>query len=457
MDTRTRSAAARIAATSLAATVIWLMVGDLGITIRERAALPTSLELLRRNGASDTITSLLVSTVPALLSLLLVPLVGYHSDRYHGRWGRRRPFLLAVTPFAALAMLGLAFSPVLASAADRALGTWSPGLRACSLACFCLFWTMFECAAVTVLALFTGLVNDLMPKAVLGRFYAILRIVSLSAGIGFNSLVFALTDAYLYQVLAGLALLFCLPIVLMCVMIKEDRRAGPAPAPATVRAGLVPRAHVLDCFSQRPMLWIFAAFMLAGITFNPFNTFCQYFAEGIGLSKAELGTMTAYGYGFSILSAFGVGALVDRLGAVRVATILMGMYLLTAAAGYTLITDSASFRVFYCAHVVISGAYFTAAASMPMALFPNAKFVQFNSTKDLLVACASILLSSAQGPVLDWAGHDYRLTLLSASVTSLLCIACLLKVRGMPLGRPASVQAALLLNRAATAAGQDGK
>ncbi|MYM97393.1 MFS transporter, partial [Duganella vulcania] len=97
-----------VASAGLLAVLFWLLVGDLAISIRERAALPSGLELLRRNGASDTTTSLLMSTVPALLSVLLVPLLGYHSDRLRSRWGRRRPFLLVAAPVGCAAMLGLA-------------------------------------------------------------------------------------------------------------------------------------------------------------------------------------------------------------------------------------------------------------------------------------------------------------------------------------------------------------
>lgn len=420
-----------LASAGLIAVFFWLMVGDLGLAIRERSALPAGLELLRRNGASDTITSLLLSTVPAVLSLLLVPFVGYHSDRYRSRWGRRRPFLLAVAPVGAAAMIGLALSPALGEWTHGALGKLSPGLRAVKLSYFCVFWTAFECSAITTLALFTGLVNDIVPKGLLGRFYASLRIVGLSVGIAFNTWVFALLDHHLYDILIGIGLLFSIPVVLMCVMIREAPHPDGehrAPSPAR-RSYMVPRAHILECFAQRHMLWIFAAFMLAYVTFSPFITFCQYYAEASGISKASLGTMTAYGYAFSIVSAFGVGTLVDRYGAVRVSSILMGAYLLAASTGYFLLNDAFTFRLFYVAHVVISGAYFTAAASMPMALFPRLQFVQFNSTKDLMAALLGILVSSVQGPVLDLSGHDYRLTLLSGTVFSLLCLVCLIRVQ----------------------------
>jgi maltose/moltooligosaccharide transporter len=431
-------ALAPLTVASLIAIACWLMLGDLGIAMRERVALPSGLELLRRNAASDTTTSLLLATVPALLSVLLVPFIGYHSDRYRSARGRRRPFLLAIAPIGCAAMLGLALSPLLGGWTDAALGRHTPGLRACNLAWFCVFWTVFECAAISAASLFTGLVNDVVPQGLLGRFFAGFRIVGLGLGIAFNTWVFALTDLYLAEILAAIGLVFALSILLMCATVKERCPPGSASgqeqgqADALGRRALwMPRAHILECFRHRPFLWIAAAFMLACATFSPFNTFCQYFAQGAGISKAALGSMTASGYMVSIVSAFGVGWLADRYGAVRVSAVFMGVYCVTAALGYFLIAGEDSFRVFYIAHVVISGAYFTAAASMPMALFPRAQFVQYNSTKDLMVVFGNILVSGIQGPVLDSSGHDYRLTLLSGTVCSLLCLLCLARVRAV--------------------------
>lgn len=427
------AAALPLTAAGLFAIGCWLMLGDLGIAMRERVALPSGLELLRRNAASDTTTSLLLATIPAVLSVLLVPFIGYHSDRFRSAWGRRRPFLLVIAPIGCAAMLGLALSPVLGAWTDAALGAASPGARVCNLGWFCLFWTVFECAAISAASLFTGLVNDVVPQGLLGRFFAGFRIVGLSLGIAFHTWVFALTDHYLAEILAAIGVVFALAILVMCATVKEVCPPGGAAAGAGVARGrctlLVPRAHILECFRYRPYLWIVAAFVFACVTFSPFNTFCQYYAQMMGISKAALGGMTAYGYAFSIASAFGVGWLADRYGAVRVSAVFMGLYCAAAAVGYLAVRGADSFRVFYMAHIIISGAYFTAASSMPMALFPRGRFVQYNSTKDLMVVFGNILVSSAQGPILDLSGHDYRLTLLSGAVFALLAIACLLRLR----------------------------
>jgi maltose/moltooligosaccharide transporter len=423
------AAAVPLGLAALLALLGWLLLGDLGMAMRDRAAIPSALELLRRHAASDTTVSLLMSTVPALLSVLVVPLIGFHSDRCRSRLGRRTPFLLAAAPIGCLAMLGLASSPALAAVLDTTMGSWSPGLRTCRLALFCLFWTVFDCAAISALSLFNGLVNDLVPAGLLGRFFAVFRIAGLSVGIAYHHWVFALTDAYLREVLIGVGLLFCLPILGMALMVKEPPAATAAPATLPVRRLRMPLEHMLACFRHGPYGWSVAAFVLASVTFSPFNTFYLHYAHAAGILKSALGTLTAAGYAVSILTAFGIGWLADRFGALRVSAVVMAMYCVISAIGFIGMADASAFRVFYVAHVIISGAWFTASASMPMALFPRASFVQFNSTKDLMVVFGTILVSAIQGPMLDLSGHDYRLTLLAGAVFSLASLACLVRLQ----------------------------
>jgi hypothetical protein len=69
-----------------------------------------------------------------------------------------------------------------------------------------------------------------------------------------------------------------------------------------------------------------------------------------------------------------------------------------------------------------------------MALFPSADFVRYNSSKDILVAIANIVVGASLGPLLDLSGHDYRLTLASAAVFSLLSALCLARLLAQPAG-----------------------
>jgi Na+/melibiose symporter-like transporter len=428
---RLRAGTLRYTSWGLATLMCWLLVGELGIAVRERWALPIGLVVLRKAGASDTSVALLLSTIPALISLWLVPAIGLRSDRSRSPWGRRRPYLMASAPLAAAAMLCVAAAPSLAAGTHALLGTCSPGPQALEMAYFCLFWTVFEAAAMTTVALFSGLVNDVVPRGLIGRFLATFRIVGLGVAIAFNMSLFALADTRLFELLLAIALVFGLSIPVMCLMVREGRYPDqgtpiePGAAPGRL---LLARTQLVQCCAERHTIWAFAAFMLAAVTFGPFNTFSQNYALDLGLGKAELGTLTASAYAVSIASAFGIGWLADRFGALRVASAMMALYCLIALGGWLLVDGAAAFRCFYVAHVIVSGAYFTAAAAMPMALFPRAEFVRYNSSKDVMVALANIIVGTCLGPLLDLSGHDYRLTLASAALFSLLCLGCMARL-----------------------------
>jgi hypothetical protein len=110
----------------------------------------------------------------------------------------------------------------------------------------------------------------------------------------------------------------------------------------------------------------------------------------------------------------------------------MTAYFGVAALGTMIVDDAASFQAVYLCHVIVSGAWWTAAASMPMALFPRERFVQFNATKDFVVVSSMIVIGIVQGPLLDLSGHDYRLTLGCGAVFSALCLVCLARLRALP-------------------------
>jgi MFS family permease len=411
--------------------VCWLLVGELGIAVHGRWAHPTGLVVLRNYAASDTTVSLLISTLPAVLSIFVLPYIGYRSDHFRSRWGRRRPVKMVSAPLGALAMAGIAFAPQLAAQVSGALGVWSPELRTMNIGLFCLFWTVFDCAALTTATLFAGFVSDVMPRPFLGRFYAVFRIAGLGIAISFNQWVFALTDDHLFDILIAIALIFGLAIPLMCIMTREG--LGPAvheQVPPAERGRLkLALSQLAACYTQPRYLWMFALFMLAAVTFSPFNTFSQNYALGLGISKATLGSLTATAYTVSIVSAFAIGWLVDRYGALRVSASMMSAYCIVALAGYLCIDGAEAFQYVYLAHIIVSGAYFTAAASLPMSLFPTSDFVRYNSTKETMVAFANIIISTTQGAVLDRSGHDYRLTLASATGFSMLTLVCMVKLR----------------------------
>ena len=410
----------------------WLLFGDFAISIRERAAVPSVLELLRQHHASDTTMSVLLGVLPSVLGMVLGPVVSYLSDRYRSRWGRRIPFLIIPTPIGALAMIGLGFCPWLGTELNRLLGSVSPGIDFCVLTFFSLFWTAFECVVIMTVAIFAGLINDVVPHGLLGRFFACFRIVSLGAGIFFNYWIFKLTETHLLEIFLCVGLFFGGGFTLMCLLVKEGSYQPPQPEEIAGGhpQGFFPNAKVyfVECFSHRYYLWIFAALVLAGMAFGPFNMFAQWYADSLGMPKAVLGKLTALSYAISIFLAFFIGWLVDRFSALKVGMAMLLLFALTTLTGFIFIGGSSSFGVVYVLHTVISGAYFTASASLPMVLFPKLRFTQFASVIGMMGALSNVLVSLVQGPLLDCSGHNYRLTLLAACIFSVLALVLLLVV-----------------------------
>lgn len=410
--------------------VFWLLFGEFAIAMRERTSAPSAIELLRQYHASDTLVSLLVAALPAVISLVIGPIISYRSDRYRGRRGRRIPFLLWQTPLTALFMIGLGLSPMLGAAVSTMLGAASPGLDACVLGVFALFWALFEAMAIMTLSIYSGLVNDVVPRGMLGRFYSGVRVVSLGAGILFNSYLFKLTEAHLMEIFVGIGILFGVGTTLMCLKVKEG--SYPPPPADAVAPGFnaAARRYFAECFSQPYYVLIFAALMFSWIAPTPFTTFSQLYAGQLGISKAELGNLLAVSYAISMVVAFGVGAAVDRYSALAVTTAAMSGYFASSLLGYFLVeTGEHHFHFAYVCHVVISGAYYTAVSSLAMRLFPKERFMQFASAGQLVSQSAAAILSVVQGPILDYSGHNYKLTLLFGASFALISVVLLLKVR----------------------------
>lgn len=407
----------RYTTAGLAIVLFWLLFGEFAIALRDRSAIPGVMELLRQHHASDTMIAVLVSALPALLGSVLVPIVGFRSDRYRSRWGRRLPFLLGITPVAALTLVALGNCAAVGHLTDRLLGAWSPGADVCVLAWFCLFWTVFEGIALVTLSLYAGLVNDIVPRPVLGRFYGAFRVVSLIAGILFNLWCFRLTEHHLREVFLGIGLFFGVAVMLMCVRLREGEY-GPSAVdgPGAVTWRGMGRAYWRDCFSDRYFLLVFLALTASELTFMPFNTFSQLYAESIGMDKAMLGRLLATSYALSIVLSSVIGWLVDRYSAAGVTVWTMGLYVCVAGGGFLAVHDLQSFAVVYVLHVVVAGAYYTASASLPMVLFPRARFLQFDGAKRFFFSTTNIVLSFVLGPMLDASGHVYGLTLLAGSL-----------------------------------------
>jgi MFS family permease len=425
---------------ALAVLFCWMLWGDFAWQLKERAAPPVVQLMLRKFAASDFLTGLFLLSLPAAIGVVLGPIISYRSDRHRGRWGRRIPYLLVTSPIATAAMIGLAFSPSIGAWLHGHMG-WAPeSLNLTIIVVLGLSWTVFEFATVAANAVFGGLINDVVPHELIGRFFGMFRVVSLGSGMFFNYYLIGHAKEHFLPILAGIGILYGGGVVLMCLMVKEGDYPAPEPAGPRGMEGFLTAAKTYgrDCFSHPYYLWVFASMALAQLAFVPVNLFSVYAAESFGLSMTTYGKYIVVTYACSLALAYPLGWMADRFHAIRLGLAALAGYSLLMAVGFFGISGPASFGVVFLAHGVLSGCYFTGAAALGQMLFPKMKFAQFAAVVGSVLGVCNVASGMLLGKLLDWLGHDYRYTFGLGCLVGLLALAVSLVVyrRFMALGGP---------------------
>lgn len=403
----------------------WLLLGDFSYMLRERSAAPVTQLMLKKYEATDLITGVFLLTIPWTIILLVGPAVSYWSDHCRSRWGRRIPFLFVPTPFVTLSILGLAYSPPIGRWLHAAFGGAPESVNLTILAVMGLCWTVFEIGVVISNSVFNGLINDVVPRDLLGRFYGLFRAVSLGVGVLFNYKIIGHAEQHYTVILASIGLAYGVGMTLMCLRVKEGEYPPP-PAPARLGRSLVVGAladYWRDCFVRPYYLLVFLFLGVANLAFVPVNLFSIYAAKSYGMSMETYGRYLVVTFICSFVLAFPLGWLADKLHPLRVAigaAVLYGAAMLT---GFALMHDAGSFGWAFLAHGVLSGTFFTGAAALPQMLFPRAKFAQFAAAAGLLAALFNMSLGPVLGAWLDGLGNQYRYTFLAGGGIAVTAVA----------------------------------
>ncbi|XHR28887.1 MAG: MFS transporter [Chthoniobacteraceae bacterium] len=425
----------------LIALFAWLLWGDFTWSLKERSIGQVLQILLMKFGASDVLTGFLLGSLPAGIAMFLCPVVGYRSDRHRGRWGRRIPFILLPTPIVVLAMIGLAYSPELGTWFHQVCGAHSLGLNGFTLLFLAFFWVMFAFSGVIINAVFGALINDVVPTAVLGRFYGAFRALSLAAGMLFSYWIFGQTEAHYAIIFIGIGLVFGGGLFLMCWKVKEGEY--PPPPPAEPDKGVkgfyeATRGYMKACFGNSYYLLVFFVLAAPAIAFLPFNLFSIFYAKSIHMSMDEYGKCNAVMYLISFSLSYPIGMLADRVHPIRLSIIGLAAYGLICLWGGFFVRDTVTFIIALFGCGVVVGIWMTATASLPQRLLPAGKFAEYFSAAGIINCLSQIIIGPVLGVFLDSCGHVYRYVFfVGAGLTALCLWACVvLHRRFMMLGGP---------------------
>lgn len=410
----------------LAALYGWLLWGDFSWQLKDRTG-PIVQVMLGLFKASDFLTALFMISVPAVITMTVGPIVGYWSDNHRGPRGRRIPFLLATTPLSGLALMGVGCAPMIGRWLHTAMGGSPGSLNPTILAVMAVFWTAFEIATVTANTIFSGLINDVVPRDLIGRFYGLFRVISLGVGILIFYQVMGMSKTHYLPILVTLAGIYVAGFLLMCLKVKEGGYPPPQTDGPRGVAGVARTIRTLagDCFAHPYYLRVFAFMALAVTSFIPVNLYMVFAAERFGVSLDRYGKYMALIFALSLVVAYPLGWMADRFHATRVGLGCLALYAVATGIGFFFVSGPISFGIMLVAHGVLSVCYNTGVSALGQMLFPKDKFAQFAAAAAFMSSLASVIASPLIGLLLDWLDRDYRYT---------FGLSCLVAVAGLWLG-----------------------
>ncbi len=394
---------------------MWLIGGDIPLQLKARAVGPSATILIKEIGVSEFLYGLIMVSWPQFTSIFLGPIVCYISDRHRGRWGRRIPFLLCTMPLIVAGTCSLGFTPMAGEWLSSSMG-WS--LQSAQLLCFFIAWALLDFGTSIGGFLFGALVNDVMPREVLGRFFAIFRMISLSIGVLFNSVIIEHVKENPLEVFCGVGLFYGLGILLLCWKVKEGEYPPPPQEEVEYeqdnitikKRSLFARViypignYFYQCFSMPYYRWFIIVATLDGMCAFPINTFAIQYSSELGLSYKDYGMFLSITYTISLLISYPMGILADKFHPLRSGMVILALYGVTMFIAW-LFVDLSNFGVFLVLHGVISGLYWTASASLSAKILPRLLYAQFSSAAGLAASVFMLICAPSIGALIDFTSY----------------------------------------------------
>lgn len=389
----------------------WLLWGDFCITIMEVVWLSIVPLKIKELAAPDWVIGFIMVSIPQMLNTVLNPIISTTSDRFRSPWGRRRPFMLIATPFIAVLLCGVGFSPDIGewlhdAVLGRATG-WSLGAITVGVIGVSIF--LFRIAELFISVLFYYFINDVVPQKVIARFLALLRIVGTGGGALYNYFVYQHALTHMRVIFVTVGVLYFVGFAIMCLRVKEGEYPAPAPRQEKDRGILaIARLYARECLHHRlhVLLYLHVMVWTLSTAVAVFNVFLNL---SLGMTLQQLGTIAAAVGVASAVLTYPAGILADRYHPMRLMIwIKVSMVLLVPLNFIWLFTafpPLLNFWILVALNVLnLPLNLIYAATLMPlyMRLFPREQFGQFCSFMAICAASIAVVSGLLGGLYIDW-------------------------------------------------------
>jgi MFS family permease len=394
----------------------WLLWGDFCFTLMEHV-LPKILPLkLKDLGVSNAFISIVMTTIPGIMDIVVGAPVSYKSDRHRSKLGRRIPFILYTLPFLVVSLIMIGWSPD--------IGHWlqhvSPTLRRVTPATLTVVLIVIFVVSFHIFNNFVGCVyyylfNDVVPPQYLGRFNGLFKIVGTSAGALYSFFLFQHSLDWFREIITGIALLYFVGVGIMCLRVKEG--SYPPPPEEEKFEGFIGKLKSVgkETFTTR-FYWFFYLTSACGALAGAIGVFGVFTNQQLNLTLKQQGILQAVGAIGGMIATYYAAVFVDRWHPLRISTYNAIGGIFGAYNGWIWLLITLPSAVMFWPSLIgnLAGAFSGALGglcgiAMFMRLMPKSLYGQFSAANSIIRAVGGMVGGVLAGGFLDlvkWLLHN---------------------------------------------------
>jgi len=391
---------------------LWLLMGEVVFTLIDMLEPKVLPVLLKMHGASDKEIAVIVGSFNAVLQLLIMPPLGYCSDRLRTRWGRRIPFLFWATPVAALLLCLTPFSPEIAEwAKGSPWASWLLGLVPIApvILVFGLLVLLYRSAQTVMNVTFFGLLRDVVPESHMGRFLSLFRLFGAAGTFIITYWLLGHVAENSRLVFGGVAVLGLVGFSLICWRVREgvyppvEEGAAAREGSWLTRTLAAVRIFLAESYRHPIYLWVyFIRVCLYGALLGLSGFVIFFPQQELGMDLGSIGRMLSWPSLVWLVIAYPIGRLMDARGASYVLRIGLVVITLGYLFSFLFVVGPWSFLVSSLVTGVAFWVVMLAQLKLTQEVFHPQRYSQLAGANTIVQSLAiAIVISPGAGWLLD--------------------------------------------------------
>ena len=248
-----------------------------------------------------------------------------------------------------------------------------------------------------------------MPREVLSRFLATMRITSAGTAAIYNLFIFQYAETYMPWIFLGGSLLYLTTFTALCLKIKEPEYPPPPPN-VDGKAGSISgiKTYAKECYSHR-FYWLYYLSVAFNVTGALMGMFGIFYRQEMGLDLKQIGQIAFVGGTLSMVLYYFGGSVADRFHPLRTALLSMAVNTFVfGPIGFLWLFFNPSPQFYFTFMIVITAVQspilvLSGVSAQPaeMRIFPQERYGQFCSANALVRSLMVIFAGPLAGGFMD--------------------------------------------------------